>query len=888
MHERSSQLAKAYDPKAVERKWYSLWEERKYFTPKIDWTKKPFSIVLPPPNITGELHVGHALTATIEDIMVRWHRMLGEPTLWLPGEDHAGIGAQYVVEKELASKGLSRQQLGRQRFLEIMWDWAQKYRRRIADDHRALGASLDWTRERFTMDPDHSRAVRVTFVNLYHKGLIYRDERIINWCPRCLTALSDLETIHTEVDTQLYYVRYPLDGPEKGFITVATTRPETILGDTGVAVHPADERYRHMVGKFAILPVLRRRIPIVADPAVDPAFGTGAVKVTPAHDPVDFEIGQRHGLEPVNVMEPDGKMNQNAGPYQGLDRFEARARLVEQLRAEGLLEKAEPYHTSIGTCQRCSTVVEPRISLQWWVRVGPMAERALQAVRDGTIRIVPERFVKVYVNWMENIKDWCISRQLWWGHQIPVWHCRRCGQMTVPLPEAPMADPTACSRCGSPDVEQDPDVLDTWFSSALWPHSTLGWPDDTEDLRYFYPTSVLETGYDILFFWVARMIMLGLENTGKVPFHTVYLHGLVRDERGEKMSKTKGNVLSPIELIDKYGADALRFALATGSSPGNDMKLSEQKVEAGRNFSNKVWNAGRFVVMNVGQYRVQQIVDPEHPDLSLADRWILSRHNRLISDVNRLLRAYQFGEAGRQIWEFLWGDFCDWYIEIAKVQLAQEERADVTASVLASVMERSLRVLHPFMPFLTEELWQYLPHTGESIMVAPWPEPGPILSQAEEQFGLVKDLIHGIREVRSQFRVDPARWIEVFISAGQQDELLEGQRDIVSRLARVDPAKLHILREISPPPHSATVVVREVRAFLPLGAMLDVEQELARLDRELQGVRKELERVEELMARESFVQRAPAQIVERERERLKVLQAERDALEQRKRMLMGS
>ncbi len=888
MHERSSQLAKAYDPKAVERKWYSLWEERKYFTPKIDWTKKPFSIVLPPPNITGELHVGHALTATIEDIMVRWHRMLGEPTLWLPGEDHAGIGAQYVVEKELASKGLSRQQLGRQRFLEIMWDWAQKYRRRIADDHRALGASLDWTRERFTMDPDHSRAVRVTFVNLYHKGLIYRDERIINWCPRCLTALSDLETIHTEVDTQLYYVRYPLDGPEKGFITVATTRPETILGDTGVAVHPADERYRHMVGKFAILPVLRRRIPIVADPAVDPAFGTGAVKVTPAHDPVDFEIGQRHGLEPVNVMEPDGKMNQNAGPYQGLDRFEARARLVEQLRAEGLLEKAEPYHTSIGTCQRCSTVVEPRISLQWWVRVGPMAERALQAVRDGTIRIVPERFVKVYVNWMENIKDWCISRQLWWGHQIPVWHCRRCGQMTVPLPEAPMADPTACSRCGSPDVEQDPDVLDTWFSSALWPHSTLGWPDDTEDLRYFYPTSVLETGYDILFFWVARMIMLGLENTGKVPFHTVYLHGLVRDERGEKMSKTKGNVLSPIELIDKYGADALRFALATGSSPGNDMKLSEQKVEAGRNFSNKVWNAGRFVVMNVGQYRVQQIVDPEHPDLSLADRWILSRHNRLISDVNRLLRAYQFGEAGRQIWEFLWGDFCDWYIEIAKVQLAQEERADVTASVLASVMERSLRVLHPFMPFLTEELWQYLPHTGESIMVAPWPEPGPILSQAEEQFALVKDLIHGIREVRSQFRVDPARWIEVFISAGQQDELLEGQRDIVSRLARVDPAKLHILREISPPPHSATVVVREVRAFLPLGAMLDVEQELARLDRELQGVRKELERVEELMARESFVQRAPAQIVERERERLKVLQAERDALEQRKRMLMGS
>jgi valyl-tRNA synthetase len=846
-------MPKAYDPHQVEGRLYQSWLEGGYFTPQIDWGRKPFVVIMPPPNVTGELHLGHALTATLEDIMVRWHRMKGEPTLWVPGSDHSGIAAQVVVERELARQGLSRQEMGRQAFLERMQQWALKYRRIIADQHKRLGASCDWSRERFTMDEGSSRAVRATFVRLYQKGLIYRGERIVNWCLRCSTVLSDLEVEHEERQGKLYYIRYPLKGG--GYVAVATTRPETILGDTAVAVHPSDDRHKGLVGRKAILPVIGRVIPIIADENVDPQFGTGVVKITPAHDPLDFEVGQRQGLPAITVMNLDGTMNQGAGPYHGLDRYACRERLVEDLAREGLLERVVDHSYSLGHCYRCKQVVEPLILRQWFVKMAPLAQPAIAAVREGHIRIIPERFVKVYMNWMENIRDWCISRQIWWGHRIPVWYCDECEGLTVAE-----EDPTSCAHCSSSRLHQDPDVLDTWFSSALWPHSTLGWPEETQDLRYFYPTSVMETGYDILFFWVARMIMMGLENTGQVPFHTVYLHGLIRTN-GEKMSKSRGNVLDPLELIDKYGTDALRFALATGTTPGKDIQLSASKLEAGRNFANKLWNAARYVLSQGSGGNLS----PATLGLELADRWILSRLNRMVAEVNELMADYQFGEAGRRIYEFLWGEFCDWYIEASKVRL--QGRAD-PIPILRRVLETSLRLLHPFMPFITEEVWQRAGGEG-SIMMAPYPtaDPAALDPEAERRMRLVLEIIRSIRNARAEARVPAARWVEAIIAAGHQAAWLEEQRAVISSLARAQP--LTILHQVTEKPTQAlTLVVGDVEVYLPLAGMVDLDHERQRLARELAQAEAELRRLEAKLANPEFRAKAKPEVVAREEEKL--------------------
>ena len=877
MTDKPEELSKAYQPKLVESKWYQFWLDKGYFTPQIDPARKPFVIIMPPPNVTGELHLGHALTATLEDIMTRWHRMRGESTLWLPGIDHAGIAAQLVVERELAKEGLTRQQLGRERFLERMWQWINKYGRIIAEQHKRLGASCDWNRERFTLDKGPSRAVRTTFVNLYRKGLIYRGERIINWCPRCATALSDLEVEHRDLEGHLYYLRYPL-ADEPGFITVATTRPETMLGDTAVAVNPKDERYKNLVGKKAILPRLGRHIAIIADEAVDIAFGTGAVKITPAHDPVDFEMAQRRSLELINILNPDATMNRNAGPYEGMERFACRRALLADLEREGLLVKTEPYHLSVGHCERCNTIVEPLASQQWFVKIEPLAKPAIQAVLDGRIKIIPEHFTKVYLNWMENLRDWCISRQLWWGHRIPVWYCQKCGQLTVAVD-----DPAACANCGSKNIEQDPDVLDTWFSSALWPHSTLGWPEDTEDLRHFYPTSVMETGYDILFFWVARMIMMGLENTGQVPFHTVYLHGLIRDEHGEKMSKLKGNVLNPLELIDRFGTDALRFALTTGSAPGNDIRLSPSKLEASRNFANKLWNAARFVMRSLPAGPVEAAASAE--PVPTEDRWIISRLNRVIGSVNTMLQDFQFGEAQRQIYDFLWGEYCDWYIEIAKLRL-NNPQAPSPLPVLTQVLENSLRLLHPFTPFITEEIWQTLRAQlgqqeawAESIMLAPYPtaSPSALDPEAEREMASVIEIVRSIRNVRAQFKVEPARWLEAHVFASVLKDALQRHSATIEILGRARPVIIKDTSQPRPAPEEAlSLVLSEVEVAVPLAGMVDLEAERRRLSKELAENEAEIGRLEKRLADSAFIAKAPAQIVERERGKLAT---QRDKLE---------
>lgn len=893
------EMPKAWDPQAFERQIYDWWEAQGYFKPETQFAKglarrdqKPFVISMPPPNVTGALHLGHAMTAAMEDLMIRYHRMKGEPTLWVPGTDHAGIATQNVVERQLAKEGLTRRDLGREKFLERVWSWKRQYGAQITEQHRRLGVSCDWSRERFTMDEGLSRAVRTAFVRLYKEGLIYRGKYLVNWCPRCESAISDLEVIHEEEDGHLWYVRYPLigeawDGPQAAwgsgawaegateFIEVATTRPETILGDTAVAVHPDDERYTQMIGRVAVLPALGRRIPIIADPAVDPQFGTGAVKVTPAHDPTDYEIGQRHGLPQVDVMTNTGGMNEQAGPYAGLDRFACRERLVADLRKEGLLVKVEPHRHAIGHCQRCNTIVEPRISTQWFVRIQPLAEPAIEAVRDGRIRIVPERFAKVYFNWMEAIRDWCISRQLWWGHRIPVWYCQECGGQTCEV-----TDPTECAHCGSARIEQDPDVLDTWFSSALWPFSTLGWPDDTDDLRYFYPTTVLETGYDILFFWVARMIMMGLKFTGKPPFEVVYLHGLVRDALGRKMSKSLGNALDPVELIERYGCDALRFTLVTSSTPGNDSRLDEKKVEAARNFANKVWNAARFVITNLDDTGPVEAMSLDEPELTLADRWIISRAHRLMAEVSRLMEMYQYGEAGRQIYEFLWGEFCDWFIEIAKIRLYGEDPAAraTVRRVLVYVLERTLRLLHPFMPFVTEAIWQRLPHTGEALIIARWPEPGSVDDVAEAQMALVQEIVRGIRNARSEYNVEPARRIAAWIAAGDATVMLQEQRELLISLARLDPERLVIEPMLSAPERAATVVVGGTTTYLPLAGMVDLEAERERLRKALAALEGDIARSERLLGSDGFRAKAPAEVVAREEARLAGLKEQRTKL----------
>jgi len=881
--ENEQEMSKAYEPGKVEQKWYNFWMDKGYFTPKIDPEKKPFVIIMPPPNITGELHTGHALTAALEDIMTRWHRMRGEPTLWLPGVDHASIAAQVVVERELAKEGLDRHQLGREKFLERMWQWVNSCRQTITLQHQRLGTSCDWSRETFTLDDGPSRAVRTAFARLYKKGLIYRGERIINQCPRCGTALSDLEVDHQDVNGHLWYVRYPLVEDKDKYVTVATTRPETILGDTAVAVNPGDKRFKGMVGKKVILPAVNREIPIVADEAVDPAFGTGAVKITPGHDPVDFEVARRQGLPLVNILNPNATMNENAGPYNGMDRFDCRRAILKDLEKTGQLVKVENYSHAVGHCQRCHTIVEPVASQQWFVNMEPLAKPAIAAVRDGRIKILPERFTKVYLNWMENIRDWCISRQLWWGHRIPVWYCRDCGELMVAV-----ETPTACSKCGSANIEQDQDVLDTWFSSGLWPHSTLGWPDDTEDLRYFYPTSVMETAYDILFFWVARMIVMGLEDTGEIPFHTVYLHGLIRDEEGYKISKTRGNVVDPLDLMETFGTDALRFALTTGISPGNDSRLSTDKMESGRNFANKLWNATRFVVRSLEPgSNIDNTID--RGKLLEEDRWILSRLNRTIADVISLMEEFQFGEAQRQIHDFLWGEYCDWYIELAKIRLQANDTSPLP--VLTHVLEVSLRLLHPFMPFLTEELWQNLKKhitwvDTESIMVAAYPESDKTMldPDAEDELDAVTGIIRAIRNVRAQYKVESSRWIEsVIYTEPSRYVKMSRYTDSIKSLARANPVTF-LEGEPGDKAGSNTLVLPLAQATvaIPMASMFDLKAERERVEKELQQTQNEATRLGARLKDKSFLTKAPEAVIEKERQKLYTLNDKLEKLKQQK------
>jgi valyl-tRNA synthetase len=879
--EKQDEMPKAYEPGKSEEKWYKFWMDKGYFTPEIDWKKKPFVIIMPPPNLTGELHIGHALTAALEDIMTRWHRMKGEPTLWLPGVDHAAIAAQVVVERQLAKEGTDRHKLGREKFLKRMHEWIADCRRTITQQHMKLGASCDWTRERYTLDEKSSRAVRAAFVRLYNKGLIYRGERIINWCPRCGTALSDLEVDHKEINGHLWYVRYPLAGNRGKYITVATTRPETILGDTAVAVNPEDKRFKGMTGKRAILPAVNREIPVIADEAVSTEFGTGAVKITPAHDPVDFEVARRHGLPLINILNADVTMNENAGPYKGMDRYECRQAIVVDLEKAGLLVKVEPYTHAVGHCDRCQTVVEPIASQQWFVKIKPLAGPAIEMVKDGSITILPERFTRVYLNWMENIRDWCISRQLWWGHRIPIWYCGKCGELTVAV-----ETPTACAGCGSGDIKQDEDTLDTWFSSGLWPHSTLGWPDDTEDLRYFYPTSVMETAYDIIFFWVARMIMLGIEDTGEIPFHTVYLHGLIRDDIGDKISKSRGNVVDPLDLMKVYGTDALRFALTTGTSPGNDSRLSLEKMEASRNFANKLWNATRFVVRSLedGGATTGKI-SRDKP--TTEDRWILSRLNRTIASVTGLMDDFQFGEAQRQIHDFLWGEYCDWYIELAKIRLQAGDTSPLP--VLAQVLEVSLRLLHPYMPFITEELWQHLKKhlkgiKGESIMVAGYPvaDETAFDAAAEGEIETITEIIRSIRNVRAQYKVESGRWIEAKIyTGGSRQAEISPYTEAIKSLARANPVSV-IKGEAGEKAGENTLVLPLAQAtvVIPMASMLDIEAERKRMEKELEQTRAEVNRLEARLKDKAFLAKAPPAVIEKERQRLYTLSEKLEKLKQ--------
>ena len=879
----TSEMAKAYDPKAVETVLYSWWESEGFFKPEIAPPHaEPFVISMPPPNVTGELHMGHALTKFVEDLMIRYHRMLGRASLWVPGSDHAGIATQLQVERMLASEGTSRQEIGREEFLRRTWEWKAKYGGRIQNQLRRMGASCDWDRERFTLDEGLSRAVRQAFVRLYEKGLIYRGEYLINWSPGLQTAVSDLEVEYSEEAGILYYFKYPIagadleDGPGRGYIPVATTRPETILGDTALAVHPDDERYRHLIGKTCLVPMLNRTIPVIHDTYVSMEFGTGALKITPGHDPNDFEIGLRHGLQIISVLNPDATMSQEAGPYAGLDRYECREKLWADMEAAELTLETEEYMLQVPRSQRGGEVVEPMVSTQWFVTMEPLADAGLKAVRDGRIKIVPERFTKVYYNWLENIRDWCISRQLWWGHRIPVWYCGDCEHMTVV-----QEDPTECEKCGGTDLEQDPDVLDTWFSSGLWPFSTLGWPDETEDFQRFYPTDVMETGYDILFFWVARMIMLGLEMTGEVPFHTVYLHGLVRDAQGRKMSKTAGNVIDPLEMMDQYGTDALRFSLLTGGTPGNDMSLSEERIIANRNFANKIWNATRFVVSNLGAAFDAGLGTLNLSVMALPDRWIISRHNRLIENVTQLMDAYQFGEAGRQIYEFLWGEYADWYIEIAKIRLyGTDARAQATVRrVLVYILDRTLRLLHPFMPFVTEAAWQHLPQVGDSLMVSVWPVAGELDEAAEAAMQLVMDTIRAIRNARAEYNVEPARRIIAHIAAGERYDLLKSQREVLVELAHLDSRNLRIAQALLDQPEQAlTLVVGGVEIYLPLAGMVDLDAERTRLQKELTHFEDGVARSQKLLSNDEFVAKAPAEVVQRERDKLAGLEEQAEKL----------
>ena len=865
------ELPKVYDPGTVEKRIYDMWQSHGCFKGVIDPDKKPFSIVMPPPNVTGQLHMGHALDSTLQDILIRYKRMQGYAALWLPGTDHAGIATQIKVEEELRVKeGLTRYDLGREKFLERVWDWKNKYGDRIVEQQKVLGASCDWDRSAFTMDETRARSVRETFCELYEKGLIYKGSRIINWCPKCRTALSDAEVEYKEMPGSFWHIRYPIEDSDEEFI-IATTRPETMLGDSGVAVHPDDERYKHLVGKNAILPLVGRRLPIVADEYVELGFGTGAVKMTPCHDPNDYEVGLRHNLEQILCIDEDAKII-NGGKYNGMDRYEARKAIVADLEEQGYLVKVEPYNHNVGCCYRCGTVVEPLTSPQWFVKMKPLAKAAIDVVKDGRIKFVPERFTKTYMNWMENVHDWCISRQLWWGHRIPAWYCDDCGKITVAR-----EDPCECEHCRSKNIRQEEDVLDTWFSSALWPFSTMGWPDKTPELDYWYPTSVMVTGYDIIFFWVARMIFSGMEQMKKEPFHTVFIHGLVRDSQGRKMSKSLGNGIDPLEMAEKYGADALRFNLITGNSPGNDMRFYVEKCEAMRNFCNKIWNASRFVMMNL------TVEDNHLPEkLETEDKWILSKLDRVIKEVCDNMDSFELGVAAGKIYDFIWDDYCDWYIELTKPRLngGDEAAKEGAQRVLLYVLVEILKLLHPFMPFITEEIWQALPHEGDALMMQSYPVYDESLNFPEDEtsFGMVMDAIKAVRARRAEMNVPPSRKSHLIIVTDKAKAFNDGER-FICKLAYA--SGIEVRAEL---PESTdgmvSVITDNARMFMPMAELVDLEKERTRMEKELANAKKQLDGQIAKLANENFVSRAPEKVVNVEREKKAKLEALIENLEE--------
>ena len=881
-----TEMPKAYDFTSTEERLYRWWEENGWFKPEArPDDADAFVISIPPPNVTGELHMGHAMFVALEDLMIRRARMQGKAALWVPGTDHAGIATQLQVERLLRNEGSSRQEIGREAFIERTWAWKRKYGGHIVNQLRRLGASCDWERERFTLDEGLSQAVREAFVRLYRMGLIYQAEYLVNWSPGLQTAVSDLEVEYSEEQGSLYHFKYPLK--EGGYLPVATTRPETILGDTAVAVHPGDERYKHLVGKTAVVPILGREIPVIADAYVSMDFGSGALKVTPGHDPNDFEIGQRHGLAIINVMNKDATMNANAGSYAGLDRFDCRQKLWADMEAADLTIKTEPYTLSVPRSQRGGEVIEPLVSRQWFVNVKPAADMGLDAVHRGRIKIIPDRFVKVWDNWLENIRPWCISRQLWWGHRIPVWQCADCNHQTVST-----TDPTACEKCGSANIEQDPDVLDTWFSSGLWPFSTLGWPADTPDLRRFYPTDVMETGYDILFFWVARMVMSGLLFTNDIPFHTIYLHGLVRDEKGRKMSKTIGNVTDPLDVMGEYGTDALRFTLLTGGTPGNDLNLSLERVASNRNFANKIWNAARFITHSLARTPADP---PETISYTAADKWILTRLADVTESTDRLMDSYLYGEAGRQVYDFLWNDFADWYVELSKVQLQQGvASAWTTLAVLRQVLDDCLRLLHPYIPYVTEETWQQLkaafvasgrgiePSEGwaEALIIADWPQVGQRYPEAAADFERLRELVRQIRAVRAENGVEPSKFVVATIAAGDKAGFYESQRSVLAFLARLDEEQLVIAADAAAPDNALTIALGDVACYLPLAGLVDLGKERERLDKEIGNLAQQIERVSKLLA-SPFAQKAPEAVVQKERDKLAELRATHQELGER-------